>query len=60
MDATNPTPTDPATLISQLDPKSIRERIDAINRERKALLILLRAAARVHGDRQAEPGGHHE
>jgi hypothetical protein len=45
--------TDPAALVRQLDPDSIRERIDAIDRERKALLVLLRAARRAQADRLA-------
>jgi hypothetical protein len=50
MDATIPT-TDPAALLRQLDPDTIRERIDALDRERAALMVLLRAAMRAHPDR---------
>jgi hypothetical protein len=35
--------TDPAGLIRQLDADAIRERIEAIDREREALKVLLRA-----------------
>ncbi len=59
MDATSHPPTDPAALVLQLDPATIRERIDTIDRERKALLILLRAATRAHRDRPAPRKGEH-
>jgi hypothetical protein len=45
MDATNTT-TDLAALINQLDADVIRQRLDTLSRERKALLVLLRAALR--------------
>jgi hypothetical protein len=38
--------TDPIQLLRDLDEISIRERIDAIDREREALMVLLRAAVR--------------
>lgn len=41
-----PTLPDPTTLIRQLDPDSIRDRIQTIDRERDALMVLLRAAIR--------------
>jgi hypothetical protein len=46
MDATHPPSTDAAALVRQLDPTTIRERIDTLDRERKALFVLLRAAVR--------------
>jgi hypothetical protein len=39
--------TDPSEFLRRLDPDAIRERIDTINRERQALLVLLRAASRM-------------
>lgn len=53
MDATHSPPTDPAELVRQLDPDTIRERIDALDRERAALMVLLRAAIRARPDRPA-------
>lgn len=35
---------DPAAIVRGLDPATIRQRIDALNNERAALLVLLRAA----------------
>lgn len=46
MDATNSPTTDPTALVRQLDPTAIRERLDNLDAERKALLVLLRAALR--------------
>lgn len=43
--------TDPVQLLHDLDEDSIRERIDAIDRERQALIVLLRAAIRGGRDR---------
>lgn len=57
MDATDTLPADPTALVSQLDPDSIRQRIDAIDRERKALFVLLRAARRAQADRPAPRKG---
>jgi hypothetical protein len=45
MDAEAPSQqTDPVGLIRSLDPSAIRQRIDDLDRERRALLTLLRAA----------------
>ncbi|MBP3957791.1 hypothetical protein J8F10_21270 [Gemmata sp. G18] len=38
--------TDPVTLIRDLDADTIRDRLEAIEHERRALLVLLRAALR--------------
>jgi len=46
MDALTPFPTDPVTLVRQLDADAIRERLDALDRERDALRVLLRVAQR--------------
>lgn len=48
--------TDPVTLVRQLDPKLIRNRLDDLDREREALMVLLRAAQRAH----REEGGRDE
>jgi hypothetical protein len=45
MDAHTPS-IDAAALIRQLDIDAIRRRLDALDRERKALIVLLRAALR--------------
>ena len=53
MNATDPLPAvDPVELVRQLDPDTIRTRLEQIDREREALLVLLRAA------RRAKPLGH--
>ena len=39
--------TDPIAIVQQLDPEAIRKRIDALDGEREALLVLLRAAQRI-------------
>jgi hypothetical protein len=46
MDAAHILPTDAVELVHRLDATSIRERLDSLDRERKALLVLLRAAIR--------------
>jgi hypothetical protein len=46
MDATPGLPTDPVELVRQLDAEAIRHRLDTLDRERAALLVLLRAAQR--------------
>lgn len=46
MDATKSLPADPIMLVNQLDAEAIRNRIDDLDRERDALLVLLRAAQR--------------
>jgi hypothetical protein len=55
MDATNLSPTDPVALLSQLDADAIRQKLGAIDRERKALLVLLRAAIRARSSPPAKP-----
>ncbi len=45
MDATNPFPADPVELVRQLDPEVIRNRLEELDRERNALLVLLRRPA---------------
>ncbi|MBA4065462.1 MAG: hypothetical protein C0501_17460 [Isosphaera sp.] len=39
-----PADLDPSDLVRRLDPEAIRARLDAMHRERQALLILLRAS----------------
>ncbi len=46
MDAVHQPPADPVELIRQLNPEVIRNRMDELDRERAALLVLLRAAQR--------------
>lgn len=56
MDTSHTTPsTDAVALVRHLDPDAIRDRIDAIDRERDALLVLLRAARRAKPERAAAP-----
>jgi hypothetical protein len=43
---------DPIELVRQLDARSIRERIDTLDRERAALMVLLRAAQRAERERE--------
>jgi len=50
MDATRPTLTDPVELVRRLDAGVIRSRLDDLDRERAALLVLLRAARRARRD----------
>ena len=61
MDAASRTvPADPAELVRQLDPIAIRHRLDAIDRERQALLVLLRAALRAVAPSDGEDATHAE
>lgn len=55
MDATHTPPPDPIAIVQQLDAAALRERIDALDRERKALLVLLRAAQRMERGRVTPP-----
>jgi hypothetical protein len=55
MDAKHTIPTDPVALVRQLDAGAIRQRIDAIERERRVLLVLLRAARRAERDAPRQP-----
>jgi hypothetical protein len=50
MSATPPQTTDPVDLVRQLDPDAIRDRLEALDRERDALRVLLRAANRARRD----------
>ena len=54
MDATQTPLIDPVSLVRQLDAGVIRERIETLDRERQALLVLLRAAQRNERERQRE------
>lgn len=40
-------PTDPLAVVRSLDAEAIRTRIDELDAERQALLVLLRAAQRI-------------
>jgi hypothetical protein len=58
MDAQDTLTTNAADLVHRLDPEAIRKRLDELDRERQALLILLRASVRVHVDsRPRRKGG---
>jgi hypothetical protein len=46
MDPKHSLPADPVELVRQLDAEAIRHRLDNLDRERAALLVLLRAALR--------------
>ena len=54
MDATNTNLIDPIAMVRQLDAKTIRQRLDDLDRERDALKVLLRAALRA--EKPAVPG----
>ena len=54
MDTTHFPLTDLAALVEQLDADAIRQRIDAIDREREALKVLLRAALRAQRETVAK------
>jgi hypothetical protein len=43
-------------LVQQLDADAIRRRLDDLDRERAALLVLLRAAQRIRHEPAAEQG----
>jgi hypothetical protein len=53
MGATQRSTTDPVQLVRQLDPRLLRDRLNALDAERKALIVLLRAAEAV--ERKAVP-----
>ena len=57
MAATTTPEIDPIELVRQLDPDAIRQRIDVIDRERAALMVLLRAAKRVRRDNESREEG---
>jgi hypothetical protein len=46
MDATTSTTSDPVELVRKLDADAIRTRLADLDREREALMVLLRAAVR--------------
>jgi hypothetical protein len=48
MDRIAPLIADPVKLLRHLDESAIRERLDNLDRERQALLVLLRAVCRVN------------
>jgi hypothetical protein len=52
MDAKASPLTDPVALVRGLNAETIRNRIDDLDREREALLVLLRAAQRTERARQ--------
>jgi hypothetical protein len=54
MDASHTPPIDAAELVRQLDAEAIRQRLEALQRERKALMVLLRAAIRARPTPQRE------
>lgn len=54
---TQPLPADPVALLERLDPDDIRRRLEEIERERKGLLVLLRASLRARkGQKPRESG----
>jgi hypothetical protein len=55
MDTTQTPTTDPLALVRELDARAIRERLDALDRERAALLVLLRAAQRMRREDTSSP-----
>lgn len=52
METHTTSPPDPVALLRQLDAGTIRERLAAIERERRALLVLLRAACRARPEQR--------
>jgi hypothetical protein len=56
MDATHPSAADPVELVRRLDAEAIRNRLDALTRERDALRVLLRAALRTNRNANANEG----
>jgi hypothetical protein len=58
MMSANPLPRDPVDVVRQLDAETIRQRIVELDKERKALSVLLRAALRVRRDDPATGTGH--
>jgi hypothetical protein len=51
-----PEPIDAVDLVRRLDPERIRERLRAMDRERRALLTLLRAALAARPEQQPAAG----
>jgi hypothetical protein len=62
MDANHPPLANPVALVRQLDAETIRNRLDDLDRERAALLVLLRAAQRARRDEPTprRKGGRHD
>jgi hypothetical protein len=56
MNAPHALVSDPVELVRQLDADTIRERLGQLDRERQALMVLLRAALRTRRD-DAAPAG---
>jgi hypothetical protein len=56
MDAITTLPDDPVQLVRRLDAETIRNRIDDLDREREALMVLLRAAQRAQRPDRREAG----
>ena len=54
---TSQIPTDPLIVVRSLDAETIRKRIDELEAERQALLVLLRAALRME-QKNRRKGGH--
>jgi hypothetical protein len=59
MDATGTPLTDPIALVQHLDAESIRDRIETLDRQRQALLVLLRAALRIRPEPRTKEGQPH-
>jgi hypothetical protein len=59
MTATSTPSTDPIDIVRQLDAETIRARIDTLDRERQALMVLLRAAQRMQLDTAPDSEDHH-
>ena len=57
--AAQPVVLDPAELVRQLDPDTIRERIEQIDRERERCMVLLCAALRARPPGSDRKGGPH-
>jgi hypothetical protein len=51
MQASHPTPTDPTALVESLDAEAIRARLADLDRQARALRVLLRAARARQRDR---------
>jgi hypothetical protein len=59
MDATASPLTDPIALVQQLDADAIRGQIETLDRQRQALLVLLRAALRTRPEPRTKEGSPH-
>jgi hypothetical protein len=58
MDATPKPPIDPVQLVRQLDAATIRARLDDLDRERDALMALLRVALRAEKPQKRKEAAH--